>query len=547
MGGTDREGRDVHVSGGPPIARVARTLAYKRDGVGYFDGRHTHVLLVPAGGGEARALTSGAWSVEGFTWAPDGRSCAILGDAEPDADLRRGNRLYVVDVATGARRPIAGDLMMSAPAWSPRGDLVAFVAPIDLEAGRLERVWVAPVDGGGDPRCLTVGYDRSVGDSVLTDMRGGHGTRLCWSDDGERVSFVASGPGAAAVCSVGLDGRVAVEVPAERRVVYDFDVAGGAVAACVADPANPGDVVLVRPGQGEETRLTDANGWLRGRALATQERHVFTAPDGLEIEGWLLRPPDLDPARRHPLVLQVHGGPHAQYGWAFFHEFQVLAGMGILVLGVNPRGSDGYGEGFRRAVVRDWGGRDYQDLMAALDQAIERTGLVDERRLGVAGGSYGGFMTNWAIGHTDRFAAAVSMRSISNLVSEFAQHDLVLWGELEMGPRPWPDPDELWLRSPIRYVHEMRTPLLLLHSEMDLRCAVSQAEELFGALRLLGREVEMVRFPGESHDLSRSGRPDRRIERLRRIAGWLERYLLDRAESPGEDRSALTSPPAAAP
>ncbi len=160
---------------------------------------------------------------------------------------------------------------------------------------------------------------------------------------------------------------------------------------------------------------------------------------------------------------------------------------------------------------------------------------MDRARLGIAGGSYGGFMTNWAVGHTDRFAAAVAMRSISNLVSEFAQHDIVLWGELEMGPRPWPDPEELWRRSPIRYVRDVRTPLLLLHGEMDLRCAISQAEEMFGAMRLLGKEVELVRFPGESHDLSRSGRPDRRQERLRRIAGWFGRYLLDGAGAREEE------------
>jgi acylaminoacyl-peptidase len=252
---------------------------------------------------------------------------------------------------------------------------------------------------------------------------------------------------------------------------------------------------------------------------------VFTAADGLEIEGWLLRPPGFDPGRRHPLVMEIHGGPHSQYGWVFFHELQVLAGQGLLVFVTNPRGSDGYGEPFRRACVRDWGGRDYEDLMTALDQLIARTGFVDEARMGVGGGSYGGFMTNWVVGHTDRFAAAVTMRSISNLVSEFAQHDIVLWGEIEMGPLPWPDPDELWRRSPIRYVRDINTPLLILHGEMDLRCAVSQAEELFGAMRLLGKEVEFVRFPGESHDLSRGGRPDRRIERLRRISSWFGERL----------------------
>ncbi len=437
----------------PPVARVVRTLNYKRDGTGYLDGRHTHVFVVPADGGEPRQLTTGAWSVEGVAWAPDGRSLAIVGDAEPEADLRRSRRLYALDVEGGARRSLARDLLISSPAWSPRGDLVAFIAPLDDEGGRLERVWVVPA-AGGEPRCLTAAFDRSVAGSVMTDMRGAHAARLRWSEAGDRLYFLASDHG---------------------------------------------------------------------------------------VEGWLLAPPGFDPARRHPLVMQVHGGPHGLYGWSFFHEFQVLAGMGFLVFYVNPRGSDGYGEDFRMACVRDWGGRDYEDLMAALDQLIERTGFVDEARLGIGGGSYGGFMTNWAIGHTDRFAAAVSMRSISNLVSEFAQHDIVLWGEVEMGPRPWPDSDELWRRSPIRYVREMRTPLLLLHGEMDLRCAISQAEELFGAMRLVDKEVELVRFPGESHDLSRSGRPDRRVERLHRIAGWLGRYLLDRTEAREEAAAPASS------
>jgi dipeptidyl aminopeptidase/acylaminoacyl peptidase len=223
-------------------------------------------------------------------------------------------------------------------------------------------------------------------------------------------------------------------------------------------------------------------------------------------------------------VLQIHGGPHGQYGWAFFHEFQVLAAAGYLVFYTNPRGSDGYGEEFKHMVVRDWGGKDFQDLMSALDQLIER-GFVDTRRMGIAGGSYGGFMTNWAIGQTDRFAAAVSMRSISNLVSEYAQHDIVLWGVLEMGPPPWPDADELWKRSPIRYVEHIRTPLLLTHGEMDLRCAISQAEELFGAMRLLGKEVELVRFPAESHELSRSGSPLHRVMRFEILLDWFDRYL----------------------
>ena len=514
----------------PPVARVARRLDYKRDGVGYLDGRNAHLFVVAATGGQPRQLTAGAWSVGGFTWAPDGRALAVVGDAGPDADLRMTNRLYRVDLA-GVRQELAAGLDMAEPAWSPRGDMIAVVAPTATDGGRLDRIWVVPAEGG-EPRCLTSDLDRSVGGSVATDMRAGHGFRLRWSRAGDRLYFQASGAGVAEVLSVDLAGRVRVELPARRRAVYDFDVDGDLIAACVGDASTPGDVLLSR--QGLEQRLTDSNPWLRDRFVAEPERHTFTAADGLEIEGWLLKPPGFDPDRKYPLVMEIHGGPHSQYGFAFFHELQILAGMGFLVLITNPRGSAGYGEAFQRACVRDWGGRDYEDLMAALDQLIERTGFVDEARLGVGGGSYGGFMTNWIVGHTDRFAAAVTMRSISNLVSEFAQHDIVLWGESEIGPRPWPDPDELWGRSPIRYVRDISTPLLILHGEMDLRCAFSQAEELFGALRLLGKEVEMVRFPGESHDLSRGGRPDRRIERLQRITSWFADHLLAESRVPGE-------------
>ena len=530
----------------PPVARVARRLDYKHDGAGYQDGRYTHLFVVPAGGGEPRQLTGGAWSVGGFSWAPDGRAFAVVGDAEPDADLRRTNRLYRVDLG-GDRRTLAEGLQMASPAWSPRGDLVAFAAPTAEDGGRHQRLWVVAADPPGRPRatgdgrgapdgvrprCLTLELDRAVGGWVVTDMRADRSARLRWSPAGDRLYFQASGAGVAEVLAVDLEGRVTVELPARRRAVYDFDVEAGGIAACVADAATPGDVVVVH--RGEERAVTDANPWLRDRYVAEPRRHLFTAADGLEIEGWVLEPPGFDPTRRYPLILQIHGGPHSQYGWAFFHELQMLAGMDFLVLYTNPRGSDGYGEAFRRACVRDWGGRDYEDLMTALDQLIERTGCVDEGRMGVAGGSYGGYMTSWTVGHTNRFAAAVTMRSISNLVSEFGQHDIVLWGEVEMGPRPWPDPDELWRRSPIRYVRDIDTPLLILHGDMDLRCAFSQAEELFGALRLLGKEVEMVRFPGESHDLSRSGRPDRRVERLGRIASWFERHLL----APVEARSA---------
>ena len=503
-----------------PVARIARRLDYKHDGQGYVDGRYHHLFVVSVSGGDVTQLTTGAWDVTGFDWAPDGTRLIASGNAEPGADLQRELNLYVVDLA-GNRHRMGGGLTLSAPSWSPRGDFIAFIAPNGLDAGLLERLWVVPLTGE-PPRCLTKAFDLAVNDSVISDMRAGHSSRLAWSSEGDRVFFLASGPGVTSLYSSDLEGNVRQEAGGQRRI-FDFDTASGVLAFAASDSNNPGELHLMT--QGAEARLTDLNPWLRDRYIAQPERHQFTAPDGWMIEGWVLKPAGLDPAKVHPLVLQIHGGPHGQYGWAFFHELQVLAGLGYVVLYVNPRGSDGYGERFRREVVRDWGGKDFADLMSALDQIIARTGYVDTHRLGIGGGSYGGYMTNWAIGQTDRFSAAVSMRSIANLVSEYAQHDIVLWGALELGPPPYPDTDELWKRSPIRYVQKIRTPLLLTCGEMDLRCAISQSEEMFGAMRLLGKTVELVRFPEESHDLSRSGRPDRRVERLRRISGWYERFL----------------------
>jgi len=519
-----------------PVVRVARRLDYKHDGQGFVDGRNHHLFVVPAEGGEAKQLTSGVWDVTGFDWSPDSARLAVTGNAEPNSDLQRELDLYVVDLA-GERTKLAGGFYLSSPSWSPRGDNIAFVAPNGLDAGLIERLWIVP-SSGGVPRCLTLSLDQSVGDSMITDMRGGHGgVRVRWTKAADRLYFLSSGPGVTALYSCDLDGNVWPEAGGARRI-FDFDVANGIFAFCASDPSNPGELHIVA--NGAEARLTDLNPWLRERYVAQPERYQFTAPDGWGIEGWLLKPENFDPGRLHPLVLEIHGGPHGQYGWAFFHELQMLAGMGYLVLYANPRGSDGYGERFRSEVVRDWGGKDYVDLMTAVDQLIERSGAVDTSRMGIGGGSYGGYMTNWAIGQTDRFAAAVAMRSISNLVSEYAQHDIVIWGSLELGPPPWPDLDELWRRSPIRNVQNIKTPLLLTCGEMDLRCAISQSEEMFGAMRLLGKTVELVRFPEESHDLSRSGRPDRRVERLRRIAGWFERFLGTAAsERPAEAPAAV--------
>ena len=252
----------------------------------------------------------------------------------------------------------------------------------------------------------------------------------------------------------------------------------------------------------------------------------YTGAEDWSIDGWILKPPGFDAKKKYPLIVEIHGGPNTQYGYGFFHEMQMLAAAGYVVLYTNPRGSIGYGRDFALAVRGAWGVKDSLDILVGVDALLQK-GYIDEQRLGVTGGSYGGFMTNWLVGHTDRFRAAVTDRSVVNRYSFFGTSDIGWdFADDDLETTPWDDP-ELYLRmSPISYVKQMHTPLLIMHSENDLRCSVEQAEELFAALKYMGREVLFVRFEGQNHGLSRGGHPRLRLERLRHIRAWFEKYLL---------------------
>jgi dipeptidyl aminopeptidase/acylaminoacyl peptidase len=260
--------------------------------------------------------------------------------------------------------------------------------------------------------------------------------------------------------------------------------------------------------------------------VASVERLQVTSSDGVTVHGWLMKPPGFTERKKCPLVLEVHGGPELMYAETFVHEFQVLAARGYAVLFTNPRGSKGYGEAFTSRIFADWGNQDAADCMAAVDEA-SRWRWVDSDRIGVTGGSYGGFMTSWLVGHTNRFRAAVAQRGLYNFSSFYGTSDIGPWfGDYVLGGPVYAREALYREKSPLTYAAQMRTPLLLIHNEQDLRCPIEQAEQLFAQLRRIGKtEVEMVRFPEESHNLSRSGRPDRRVERLERIIGWFDRHM----------------------
>ena len=505
-------------------------IRYKADGRGIIEGRRNHLWTVDLDGNEMR-LTAGDHDNTSPAWSPDGASIVFVSKRMPDADFTNATELYVIPATGGEpRRLPAPDSPLDAPAWSPDGDLIAFVGSARANAaGARSQLWVIPADGCGEARSLTPALDLSIGLDVSSDSRAGlSASRPVWSPDGRALFFLASARGTTPLWWVTPDGGAPARILEGARQVQSFAFSrdGGSVVLNLGDSLNPGDVYAVRVGE-PPRQLTDANGALFGEVeLVTPEAFTFAGAEGWEIQGWLMKPAGFADGERYPLVLDIHGGPHTAYGEMFFFEFQVLAAQGQGVLFINPRGSTGYGEHFTMASNDDWGGNDYRDLMLGMDAAIDRAPWIDPARLGVTGGSFGGYMTNWIITQTDRFAAAVTQRSVSNMVSKWGVSDIGYHGnDLQWGGPPWENMQFYLDRSPLTHVTKVVTPLLIIHSERDYRCPIEQGEQLFTALKYLRREVQMVRFPDEGHELSRSGQPLHRLERLQRIAGWFRDHL----------------------
>ena len=535
--------------------RVISRLRYKQDGEGFWDGRWKQVLVLPADGGDPRAVTHEECDHTNPAWSPDGRWLAYAANPDPDSDLTNITDIWIVAAdGSGTPRRLTRSIGPAGqPAWSPDGARVAYVGHDNAcRQATNSQVWMVPVTAG-EPVCLTRAFDRSVGHHVITDMRAHPGAGgLTWTPDGARVIFMYADGGSTQIASCAVaDGAVRRETAGDHELIgCSLDRRGLRMACIQSDQGTPGEVAVQDLGAGPLRRISDWNGpLLRALALAVPERFQFTSVDGWPVEGWVLRPVAAPPGERIPTVLEIHGGPHGAYGHALFHEFQLLASSGYGVIYMNPRGSQGYGQTFTAATRHDWGGKDYEDIMRGVDHALARFDWIDPDRLGVAGGSYGGYMTNWVVGHTQRFAAAVTMRSISNAFSQWGTSDLAYHkGFWEFPGDPWEAPEFYLERSPISYVREMRTPLLILHSENDLRCPIEQGEQLFVALKKLGVPTLFVRFPGESHDLSRNGQPKHRTERLKHILAWFSKYLVrpvvrETAEAPSRREGVAADEP----
>lgn len=519
---------------------VITDIRYKADGIhhllvgrGY---RHLFVTEVPTAAAEPRTgrqLTFGEWDDAGAAWSPDGTRIAFCSNRTPDRDFNNHTDLWIVSVVAGEPRKLTETRgPASLPAWSPDGAQIAFLGHVNPEPyGRYANaaVWAVPGDGSAPPRNLTETFDRSFAGDVAGDLRSGLVAQPpLWSADGASLYATAIERGTEHLFRIDLAGGEPTRIIAGDRGVMNARLsADGRIIFTAASVTNPGDLFSCAIDGSDERRLSDVNAELFAEVAVTDAaRFTYAGDGGLEIDGWIMAPVGLEAGRRYPLALEIHGGPAAQYGFAFFHEFQLLAARGYGVLYTNPRGSTGKEAAFTIANRSRWGEEDYRDIMAGVDAALAAHSWIDPARLGVLGGSFGGFMTNWIVGHTDRFKAAVTMRCVSNLLSFFGTSDIgFTFLEMQFETEPWDDVAKLLHYSPISYVKDIHTPLLILHSEEDYRCPIEQGEQMFIALKKLGRTTEFVRFPDEDHNLSRGGKPGHRAERLRQIVRWFEAYL----------------------
>ncbi len=536
----------------PNDPRVIDRIQYKTR-TSFSDRARTHVWLVdvdaPADRAQPRQLTSGASYDHALSWNPQGNEIAFLSNHETDPEANNNSDIFAVDTQGRVRQITETRGCEYEPQWSPDGRRIAYTATtrdvttIDSVAEDTH-VWVIDADGGSG-RELTAAQDRRARSPR-------------WSADSRSIYYLAGNRGRSLIYRVSADGGILQTLfePSEfsdswrRNQANEFaafsrnyqignfsvDAKGFATFAfTLSEPTRPAEVWLGQmaaratappPGTlnaGIVQRLSAHNDALvRSLALVQPEEVVFKSFDGTNIQGWLMKPVGFREGQRYPLILSIHGGPHGMSGYAFNSAFQVYAARGYAVLYLNPRGSSGYGQRFSDGTLREWGGGDFRDLMLGVDEVLRTRAWIDSEKLGVTGGSYGGFMTNWIITQTPRFKAAVASASVSNLISFYATslyQDLI---HAEFGGFPWDDFDLLWRWSPLRYVKAAQTPTLFLHGEQDNDVHITQAEEMYMALRRRGVETVLVRYPREGHGLRE---PRHRQDALDRTLAWFDRYL----------------------
>ena len=522
--------------------RVITRAIYREDNEGYADPKHPqHIWIVAAPRSadekvQPKQLTSGRFDEGSIVWSNDAAQVYFtsLRVDEPYYQLPR-TELYSIPASGGQPTKLNSiDMEMNNLSLRPDGKQIAFIASTTQPINSYTQpdLWIVDLTPNAKPRNLTANFDFDVGDGVFGDNaapRAGGVNIPLWTPDGRSLIEICGKEGKTILASFDVESSGETDLTHGNQAVLRFCAPAdrSKIVYTLSSPTRINDLFITDRIGGEPRQLTHVNDALFSQLNLTDPEEIsYKTFDGKTIQAWVQKPPDFDPGKKYALILNIHGGPHAAYGYIFEHEFQWMAAKGYVVLYPNPRGSTTYGQDFGNTIQYHYPGDDYKDLMAGVDDMVRRR-YIDDKRLGVTGGSGGGLLTNWVVGQTNRFAAAVSQRDIATWEAWWYSSDFTLFQPNWFKAPPFDDDQDFKARSPLTYIKNVKTPMMFILGEADYRTPPGAGgEQMFRALKFRKIPAVMVRFPNESHELSRSGQPWHRIERLRNIVGWFDHWLM---------------------
>lgn len=502
--------------------RVVNRIRYRFDTLGWRGNKHSHLFTVDTETCNVYQITDGDWDDHLPAWSPDGNKIAFISDRTKDRDITNRREAYVVSSSGGKPKRWSGGLISVLVAiWSPEGEKLLVLGTEDPEVILPWQSQVFVLEDKSVPLRVT---DDSI--SPVAGFPPASAPDIQWTKD-NKIVFLGDAQGETFLYETSIDGRQPRCIWGGNSQITNLSISETSSNAIVVSVTtdSPGDLHRVNLETGRGKRITSYNdNYFSAHSTGNMKKFSITR-DGFEIQSRVVLPTEFNPSEKYPLIVDIHGGPQGAFYDAFNPLQQVLASAGYIVLAVNPRGSSGYGLKFSKAVLGDWGGEDYQDIMCSLKKMLDNP-YVDRDNLGVTGYSYGGYMASWIAGHETIFKAFVVGAPVTNLSSMYGTSDIgVSFGEIEWGGKRMDILDRFLKMSPITYATEVEAPLLLLHGESDLRCPIGQSEEYFVALKRLGKNVEMVRFPNAYHTFLRTGHPNLRKEYMEQTITWFNRYL----------------------